>query len=139
MTSNSLVRSLRIAALAVDRKLDKQLASLDITARQLDVLLQLLAEDGLTRAELQERAGIDKGTVDNVMRRLIYKKLVTSKFKEAGASYPLRNYLTPAGRAKAEKGFAIHEVCERAIADKLSGRAPLLTKLNQLADLNGAA
>ena len=92
----SVLRPLVEAYLALYRVGSRHIHSLGVTPGQFDVIAELEGTDGLTCAELSERALITKGTLTGVLDRLEQKGLI-QRGTVGGDRRATRVQLTPKG------------------------------------------
>jgi DNA-binding MarR family transcriptional regulator len=98
-----------------------------LTPRQIDVILILAAEPGLTQVAITERSGIDRSTLAAVMRLLRAKGWVRS-VRSKEDSRAQNNFLTAKGSGQIENARRIRERVDGALYDAVSGKADALCR-----------
>lgn len=130
-TAQSILR----AAQRINALISERTDAIDLTPRQLEIILLMADEPNLSGREMTERCSTDRSTLAAVMRTLRHKKLIDRKpNKEDERAY--HNYLTKAGLAKVKDCETIlthvNMIVEAAIA---STRGDIDTKLLAIAAL----
>ena len=106
-----------------------RLRRLGLSVPQCDVLTTLTEKEGLSQQTLAERLYVTKGNISGLIDRLVAAGLVERR-PIAADKRQHAIYLTPAGRAAAEKAIA----CQRSFVAETIGRLPpsKLASLDQL-------
>jgi MarR family transcriptional regulator for hemolysin len=138
-----LAHRLAVAGRLVRTHADAELTHLGIGAPSLGVLLRLVEEDGLSQAELARRQRVEAPSMCRMVDRLVRDGLVERR-ADPGDRRATRVHLSGDGREVAERGAAVVDGIERAIAEGLDARerrvlGALLTRvLDELAPRGGA-
>lgn len=106
-----------------------RLRHLGLSVPQCDVLTTLTEKEGISQQTLAERLYVTKGNISGLIDRLVAAGLVERR-PIAADKRQHAIYLTPAGRAAAEKAIA----CQRRFVAETIGRLPSskLAALDQL-------
>jgi DNA-binding MarR family transcriptional regulator len=138
-----LAHRLAVAGRLVRTHADAELTHLGIGAPSLGVLLRLVEEDGLSQAELARRQRVEAPSMCRMVDRLERDGLVERR-ADPGDRRATRVHLSGDGREVAERGAAVVDGIERAIAEGLDAGerrvlGALLTRvLDELAPRGGA-
>jgi MarR family transcriptional regulator for hemolysin len=138
-----LARRLGVAGRLLRTLADARLSGLGLGAPALGVLMVLGEDDGLTQAELSRRQRVEAPSMCRMVDRLERDGLVERR-ADPGDRRATRVHLSGDGREVAERGAAVVDGIERAIAEGLDARerrvlGALLTRvLDELAPRGGA-
>jgi len=106
--------------------LDKSLQRIGLFAGQVNILIQLWKEDGLTQADLSERLSVAPPTISKMVKSLMEAEFVRSEKSDADGRLTLI-FLTDIGRTVREDVETIWEELEdRLVADLSPGQRLLL-------------
>jgi DNA-binding MarR family transcriptional regulator len=116
--------------------LDKSLQRIGLFAGQVNVLIQLWREDGLTQADLSERLAVAPPTISKMVKSLADAEFVRSEKSKTDGRLTLV-FLTDIGRAVREDVEAVWlEMESKLVADLSPGQRLLL--IETIDKINGA-
>jgi MarR family transcriptional regulator, organic hydroperoxide resistance regulator len=122
----SLVSKLSQVGTAHRVLLDKSLQQIGLFAGQVNILIQLWREDGLTQADLSERLGVAAPTISKMVKSLTEAEFVKSEKSKADGRLTMV-YLTPIGLTIKEDVEKVWKELEtRLTADLTPGERLLL-------------
>ena len=128
-----LMHLLRRASQAADALCQKPLRNAGMTPRQWVVLAAIAAGEGANQTDLENRTGIDRSTIANIMRRLHKAGLVRRhRSRKDARAYVVS--LSTEGRRAYEAGKVIAASVDEAIMQRLTanGHRELLDALQAL-------
>jgi DNA-binding MarR family transcriptional regulator len=129
----NLLALLHRANQIADERFATALIGSNVTARQLQVLAAIEANEGASQTDIVGMTGIDRSTLADITRRLSKRKLIERRRTKADArAYAVK--LTEAGRQELANGkpalVNVEKILLRAIPAKL--RADLFQMLEQV-------
>lgn len=130
---NGLLALLHRANQLATERFAETLGDSDLTARQVQVLAAIDANEGLSQTEIVAATGIDRSTLADIVRRLAQRKLIERKrSKDDARAYMVK--LTEAGRKALADGKPALGSVENGLLATLSAkqRAELLAMLGNV-------
>lgn len=122
------------AAQRIDAVVAKRALELGITPRQIDIILMLADEPGLSQVEMMQRCMMDRSTLSSVIRLLARGGYVKSKRRKSD-SRALDSFLTAKGEQIVADARRIRDGVDQAVdgAIKTAGSSTL-SKLRNVID-----
>ena len=115
----SIVQLLRLAASKADKGFATRSASIEVTAREYEVLAAVARTDGLSQTDIMADAGIDRSTTAELVGRLVRKSLLQRRRdKTDRRAYRVR--LTDRGRAVLATAEPVSRSIETTLLQRLS-------------------
>ena len=118
---NSLLALLHRASQLATERFVESLGDSDVTARQVQVLAAIDANEGLSQTEIGAATSIDRSTLADIVRRLSKRKLIERKrSKDDARAYTVK--LTEAGRKALADGKPALESVENGLLAELPAK-----------------